>query len=118
MANLYSKYHTRNLIHYLKTCGLDNFETGFQRNIDEAIKDAEKLAGKSLKSNFKLIKGDIRDINDCSLACKGIDYVLHQAALGSVPRSIDNPINTNKAPTTPIIPASLYTCKKSTILLY
>jgi UDP-N-acetylglucosamine/UDP-N-acetylgalactosamine 4-epimerase len=80
-----------------KVVGLDNFETGYQKNINEAIKDAEELTGKSLKNNFKFIEGDIRDLNDCIKACVGVDYVLHQAALGSVPRSIDNPISTNKA---------------------
>ncbi len=80
-----------------KIIGLDNFETGYQSNIDEAIKDAEKSTGKSLKNNFKFINADIRDLKQCQKACKNVDYVLHQAALGSVPRSIENPINTNSA---------------------
>jgi UDP-N-acetylglucosamine 4-epimerase len=80
-----------------RVVGLDNFETGYQKNIEEAIKDAENFTGKSLKSNFHLIKGDITVLEDCKDACNGVDYVLHQAALGSVPRSIDNPIGTNKA---------------------
>ena len=80
-----------------KIVGLDNFATGHQANINEAIDDAEKNTGKSLRANFKFINGDIRVLEDCQEACHGVDYVLHQAALGSVPRSIDDPINTNKA---------------------
>jgi UDP-N-acetylglucosamine/UDP-N-acetylgalactosamine 4-epimerase len=80
-----------------KVVGLDNFDTGHQYNIDQAIQDADKATGKSLSGNFKFINGDIRDIDDCKQACNGVDYVLHQAALGSVPRSIEDPINTNRA---------------------
>jgi len=80
-----------------KVVGLDNFNTGHQYNIDQAIEDASRIAGRDLKNNFKFINGDIRRLNDCRVACKGVDYVLHQAALGSVPRSIEDPINTNKA---------------------
>ena len=80
-----------------KVVGLDNFDTGFQHNLDQAIKDAEKFTGKSLSSNFIFINGDIRELSDCKKACSGVDYVLHQAALGSVPRSIEDPINTNRA---------------------
>ena len=80
-----------------KVVGLDNFDTGHQYNIDQAIEDAEKATGKSLSSNFTFINGDIRELKDCNQACSGVDYVLHQAALGSVPRSIEDPINTNKA---------------------
>jgi len=77
--------------------GLDNFDTGHQHNIDQAIEDANNITGKDLSSNFKFINGDIRELNDCQQACYGVDYVLHQAALGSVPRSIEDPINTNRA---------------------
>ena len=80
-----------------KVVGLDNFDTGYQHNIDQAIQDANNATGKDLSSNFKFINGDIRDINDCKQACSGIDYVLHQAALGSVPRSVEDPIITNRA---------------------
>jgi UDP-N-acetylglucosamine 4-epimerase len=81
-----------------KVVGLDNFDTGYQHNIDEAIEDAKNLSGiASLRENFSFIKGDIRELKDCQQACKGVDYVLHQAALGSVPRSIEDPINTNRA---------------------
>lgn len=84
-----------------KVIGLDNFETGYQHNIDQALEDAKySLKEKGLElvaDNFKLIEGDIRELEDCRLACRDIDFVLHQAALGSVPRSIENPIHTNKA---------------------
>lgn len=80
-----------------KVVGLDNFETGYQHNIDQAIEDANEFIGKDLSKNIKFINGDIRDIDDCQKACRGVDYVLHQAALGSVPRSIEDPINTNSA---------------------
>lgn len=71
--------------------GLDNFATGFQHNLDEvqALVSAEQWQG------FTFIEGDIRNVDDCNTACAGVDYVLHQAALGSVPRSIADPINTN-----------------------
>lgn len=80
-----------------KVIGLDSFETGYQKNIDEAILDANEIAGKDVSKNFKFIKGDIKSFNDCTQACQGVDYVLHQAALGSVPRSIEDPISTNEA---------------------
>tara|TARA_Y100000991_G_scaffold215243_1_gene205061 strand:- start:1242 stop:2243 length:1002 start_codon:yes stop_codon:yes gene_type:complete len=66
------------------TC-LDNLITGKLENIEELMSNA----------NFKFINGDITNLNDCTNACKDIDIILHQAALGSVPRSIENPINTN-----------------------
>lgn len=68
-----------------KVVCLDNFSTGHRHNLDSFIED----------SNFELIEGDIRNLTDCILAVKGVDYVLHQAALGSVPRSINDPITTN-----------------------
>lgn len=80
-----------------KVIGLDNFDTGHHHNIDQAIEDANNLTGKQLGENFQFIKGDIRELDDCRQACIGVDYVLHQAALGSVPRSIKDPINTNRA---------------------
>ena len=80
-----------------KVIGLDNFENGFQDNIDDAIEDANNIVGKDISNNFKFINGDIKDLNDCNKACDGVDYVLHQAAIGSVPRSIEDPINTNSA---------------------
>jgi UDP-N-acetylglucosamine 4-epimerase len=80
-----------------KVVGLDNFDTGHQYNIDQAIEDANKITSKDLSINFKFINGDIRELEDCQKACSGVNYVLHQAALGSVPRSIEDPINTNRA---------------------
>src|SRR6188768_2518872 len=68
-----------------KVICLDNFSTGHHHNLKDFVNDA----------NFKLIEGDIRNISDCNLAVQGVDYVLHQAALGSVPRSINDPITTN-----------------------
>jgi UDP-N-acetylglucosamine 4-epimerase len=92
-SNLLEKLLTLNQ----KVIGLDNFDTGHQFNIDEAIEMASKAAGKDIGINFTFINGDIRKFNDCKKSCSGVDYVLHQAALGSVPRSIDDPINTNNA---------------------
>jgi len=64
---------------------LDNFSTGKRHNIENFLSDP----------NFTLIEGDIRNLEDCQKACEGVEYVLHQAALGSVPRSIIDPITTN-----------------------
>ncbi len=80
-----------------KVIGLENFDTGYQHNINLAIEDANYVTGKNLSKNFNLINGDIKILDDCKKACQNVDYVLHQAALGSVPRSIENPISTNKA---------------------
>lgn len=71
--------------------GLDNFATGFQHNLDEV----QTLVSADQWSRFTFIQGDIRNLEDCSKACAGVDYILHQAALGSVPRSIADPITTN-----------------------
>lgn len=76
-----------------KVVGLDNFATGHQRNLDE-VRDLVSL---KQWENFRFIEGDIRDYATCQQAVKGVDYVLHQAALGSVPRSIADPILTNSA---------------------
>lgn len=73
--------------------GLDNFATGHQRNLDEV----QTLVGREQWARFRFIKGDIRQLEDCRRACEGVDYVLHQAALGSVPRSLEDPITTNSA---------------------
>lgn len=80
-----------------RVVGLDNFSTGYQHNIDRAIKDAEKEVKKPLSQNFSFVNGDIRDLQDCQKSCIGVEYVLHQAALGSVPRSIQDPIATNQS---------------------
>lgn len=66
------------------TC-LDNFATGHRHNLKDFMENP----------NFRLIEGDIRDLSDCQKAVQGVDYVLHQAALGSVPRSIKDPVTTN-----------------------
>ena len=71
--------------------GLDNFATGHQHNLDEV----KGCVSEAQWSNFNFIEGDIRQFADCQTACNGVDYVLHQAALGSVPRSIVDPITTN-----------------------
>jgi UDP-N-acetylglucosamine 4-epimerase len=74
-----------------RVVGIDNFSTGKQRNLDEV----KTLVDSKQWSNFKFIAGDVRNIEDCKSACSGVDYVLHQAALGSVPRSLADPIATN-----------------------
>ncbi|MEP2279028.1 SDR family oxidoreductase [Maribacter sp.] len=66
------------------TC-LDNFATGKRENVAPFIEN----------SKFTLIEGDIRNLDDCQKACADVDYILHQAALGSVPRSINDPITSN-----------------------
>lgn len=66
------------------TC-LDNLATGYKENIEDLLSNPD----------FTFIEGDIRDIEVCQKACSNVDYVLHQAALGSVPRSINDPLNTN-----------------------
>ena len=66
------------------TC-LDNFATGKRKNLASIVNH----------QNFTLIEGDIRNLSDCQKACDGVDYILHQAALGSVPRSINDPISSN-----------------------
>jgi UDP-N-acetylglucosamine 4-epimerase len=73
--------------------GLDNFATGYQHNLDEV----QTLVTEQQWARFRFIEGDIRNLEDCRKAVKGTDYVLHQAALGSVPRSIEDPIATNQA---------------------
>ena len=73
--------------------GLDNFATGHQYNLHEV----QSLVKPEQWENFKFYEGDIRNFEDCQKACAGVNYVLHQAALGSVPRSIADPITTNAA---------------------
>lgn len=76
-----------------RVVGLDNFATGRRINLDQI----RGLVSPAQWDNFHLIEGDIRELADCILAVKGVDYVLHEAALGSVPRSILDPITTNQA---------------------
>jgi UDP-N-acetylglucosamine/UDP-N-acetylgalactosamine 4-epimerase len=75
-----------------RVVGLDNFSTGYQKNLD----DVESLVSPLQWKKFQFIQGDIRNLGDCLKACDNVDYVLHQAALGSVPRSIADPIATNE----------------------
>ncbi len=72
-----------------RVVGLDNFATGHRRNLDEVRRNVSPGA------QFKFIEGDIRNLDVCNEACRDIDVILHQAALGSVPRSIEDPITTN-----------------------
>lgn len=71
--------------------GLDDFSTGHQYNLDEV---ASEVSAKQW-SRFSFIEGDVRNLGDCIRAVKNVDYVLHQAALGSVPRSVNDPATTN-----------------------
>ncbi|MEH6552231.1 MAG: NAD-dependent epimerase/dehydratase family protein [Pseudomonadales bacterium] len=73
--------------------GLDNFATGFKHN----LQDVQSCVTEQQWNAFTFIEGDITKLDDCQAALKGVDYVLHQAALGSVPRSINDPIATNQA---------------------
>ncbi|WP_299982494.1 SDR family oxidoreductase [uncultured Pseudoteredinibacter sp.] len=75
-----------------KVIGIDNFSTGHIKNLEEV----EDVVGQTLWSNFTFYEADIRDLSSCKLVCSGVDFVLHQAALGSVPRSIDDPIASNE----------------------
>jgi len=81
------------LLNNQKVIGLDNFATGHKRNLDEV----QSLVSDEQWSRFRFIEGDIRDIEICRRAVSNVDYVLHQAALGSVPRSIADPLTTNAA---------------------
>jgi len=73
-----------------KVVGIDNFSTGHRANLDEVL-DVTLPA----TASFRMIEGDIRDLDACRSACEGADYVLHHAALGSVPWSMDDPLRTN-----------------------
>ncbi|WP_126445792.1 SDR family oxidoreductase [Sulfuricystis multivorans] len=91
-----------------RVVGLDNFATGYHHNLEAALDDASAATGRprgELEALFHFIEGDIRDLETCREAMwwqqgaksHAVDYVLHQAALGSVPRSIEDPIATNQA---------------------
>ena len=82
------------LRHGQKVVGLDSFATGYQHNIDMALIDSG-LSEDEIAQQFQFIEGDICNIDHCQQACKDVNYILHQAALGSVPRSIENPALTN-----------------------
>lgn len=75
-----------------KVVGLDNFSTGFRHNLEQV----KALVTPGQWQNFSFIEGDIRNLEHCRNACLGVDYVLHQAALGSVPRSLVDPLLTNE----------------------
>jgi len=74
-----------------RVIGLDNFATGHQRNLDEV----QGLVSDEQWARFQFIEGDICNLDDCHKAVAGVDYILHQAALGSVPRSLEDPIRTH-----------------------
>lgn len=71
--------------------GLDNFATGHARNLD----DVRLQVGPEAAARFQFLEGDIRDLTACHKACAGVDLVLHQAAIGSVPRSLKDPLTTH-----------------------
>ena len=86
-----------NLLEYLLrldqvVVGLDNFSTGKEKNLSEV----QRLVTDAQWSNFTFIEGDIRDLSVCRQASAGVHYVLHEAALGSVPRSIEDPLASNE----------------------
>jgi len=70
--------------------GLDNYSTGHRSNLDEVLRGPL-----GSRARFRMLEGDIRDLETCREACQGADYVLHHAALGSVPWSMDDPLRTN-----------------------
>ena len=74
-----------------KVVGLDNFITGFHNNLDKV----QELVSPKQWSKFNFIEGDICNFPDCQKVCAGVDYILHQAAVGSVPRSLADPMTTN-----------------------
>lgn len=75
-----------------KVIGMDNFSTGKEHNLNEVRQSVTS----NQRNNFNFIKGDIRVLADCKQACAGVDYVLHHAALGSVPLSIEDPLACNE----------------------
>jgi UDP-N-acetylglucosamine/UDP-N-acetylgalactosamine 4-epimerase len=87
-----------NLVEHLLTLGqpvvgLDNLSTGHLHNLE----DVRASVGEAAWSRFTFVQGDIRDPEECRRACEGVEVVLHEAALGSVPRSIENPVATNES---------------------
>lgn len=79
------------LKHDQNVVGLDNFATGHRHNLAQI----KAVVSQQQWARFNFIEGDIRILDDCRKACAGVDYILHQAALGSVPRSLEDPITTN-----------------------
>src|SRR5690606_23539043 len=89
-----------NLVEHLLRLGqavvaLDNLATGHRRNLDEAAAEAAAEAGEGAAGRLAFLEADVRDLDACRRACDGVDVVLHQAALGSVPRSIADPLTTH-----------------------
>ena len=80
------------LRHNQTVVGLDNFATGHQHNLEQV----KASVSTEQWSRFRMIEGDICNLKDCQDACANVDYVLHQAALGSVPRSLEDPLLTNE----------------------
>ena len=76
-----------------RVVGLDNFATGHRKNLEDVRAGLSEEAW----GRFRFIEGDIAELSTCQAACEGVEYVLHEAALGSVPRSIADPIATNRA---------------------
>jgi UDP-N-acetylglucosamine/UDP-N-acetyl-alpha-D-glucosaminouronate 4-epimerase len=93
-----------------RVVGLDNFSTGHERN----LADVRQNVGAERWEDFSLIEADVSDFEACRRACAGIDYVLHQAALGSVPRSISDPLATNQSNVTGFL-NMLYAAKRAGI---
>ena len=82
-----------------RVLGLDNFATGHRANLEEV----RKLVGEARWQRFRMLEGDIRELAACRQACAGVDFVLHQAALGSVPRSIAEPLECHSSNVTGFI---------------
>jgi len=76
-----------------RVMGLDNFSTGFKRNLEEV----RKTVSPEQWGRFNMLEGDLEDLAMCRRACEGVDFVLHQAALGSVPRSMKDPIGSHRS---------------------
>jgi UDP-N-acetylglucosamine 4-epimerase len=76
-----------------RVTGLDSFSTGKRENLDEV----KNSVSEAQWSRFTFVEGDIRDLATCRAVCQGVEYVLHEAALGSVPRSIEDPIRSNES---------------------
>ena len=93
-AGFIGSHLTERLLSWGQTVvGADNLSTGFSKNLDEAV----KRAGGDAASRFRFLEGDVSDLSVARKACEGVELVLHQAALGSVPRSIAEPLNTHRA---------------------
>src|SRR5206468_3231005 len=82
-----------------RVIGFDNFSTGYEKNLEEV----RALVGETSWARFQFVEGDIRDQAQCRRACQGVDFVLHQAALGSVPRSLADPVATHESNVTGFI---------------